>query len=64
MTISISRPVSPTSENDAKPAKVLESLPTRKAISQIIRDRVIAAGDPFLPTIQSPITLVILNVKN
>jgi GTP cyclohydrolase I len=48
MTISISRPVSPTSENDSKAAKVLESLPTRKAISQIIRDRVIAAGDPFL----------------
>ena len=48
MTISISRPVSPTSENDSKSAKVLESLPTRKAISQIIRDRVIAAGDPFL----------------
>jgi GTP cyclohydrolase I len=48
MTISISRPVSPTSENDSKATKVLESLPTRKAISQIIRDRVIAAGDPFL----------------
>ena len=47
MTISISRPVSSTSENDSKAAKVLESLPTRKAISQVIRDRVIAAGDPF-----------------
>lgn len=47
MTISISRPVSNTSENDSKLAKVIESLPTRKAISQIIRDRVIAAGDPF-----------------
>ncbi|WP_181016243.1 GTP cyclohydrolase I [Pseudanabaena sp. BC1403] len=47
MTISISRPVNNTSENDSKPAKVLESLPSRKAISQIIRDRVIAAGDPF-----------------
>ncbi|MEA5488009.1 MULTISPECIES: GTP cyclohydrolase I [Pseudanabaena] len=47
MTISISRPVNSTSENDSKAAKVLESLPTRKAISQVIRDRVIAAGDPF-----------------
>jgi len=47
MTISISRPVSPISENDSKNAKSLESLPTRKAISQVIRDRLIAAGDPF-----------------
>jgi GTP cyclohydrolase I len=47
MTISISRPLSDLSANDSKTAKVLESLPTRKAISQIIRDRVIAAGDPF-----------------
>jgi GTP cyclohydrolase I len=47
MTISISRPVSNASENDAKFAKSLETLPNRKAISQIIRDRVIAAGDPF-----------------
>lgn len=48
MTISISRPISNVSDNDSKTAKALESLPTRKAISQIIRDRVIAAGDPFL----------------
>ena len=47
MTISISRPVSNTSENDLKIAKILEPLPTRKAISQIIRDRVVAAGDPY-----------------
>ncbi len=47
MTISISRPVGNISENDSKIAKSLESLPARKAISQIIRDRVIAAGDPF-----------------
>jgi GTP cyclohydrolase I len=47
MTISISRPVTNTSEHDSKNAKVIEPLATRKAISQIIRDRVIAAGDPF-----------------
>lgn len=47
MTISISRNANNQSEIDSKPVKVLESLPTRKAISQIIRDRIIAAGDPF-----------------
>jgi GTP cyclohydrolase I len=47
MTISISRPATSQPDTDSKPVKVLESLPTRKAISQIIRDRVIAAGDPF-----------------
>ena len=47
MTISISRPINNTSENDLNNVKVLETLPTRRAISQIIRDRVIAAGDPF-----------------
>jgi GTP cyclohydrolase I len=47
MTISISRPVGNISENDSKIVKSIESLPARKAISQIIRDRVIAAGDPF-----------------
>jgi GTP cyclohydrolase I len=47
MTISISRPVSTNSENDLKTAKAPETLPNRKAISQVIRDRLIAAGDPF-----------------
>jgi len=47
MTISISRPVSNISENDLKIAKILEPLPTKKVISQIIRDRVVAAGDPY-----------------
>ena len=47
MTISISRTAISHPETDSKSVKVLESLPTRKAISQIIRDRVIAAGDPF-----------------
>ena len=47
MTISISRPVTNNSENDSKNSKVLETLTTRRAISQIIRDRVVAAGDPY-----------------
>ena len=47
MTISISRPVTNNSENDSKNSNALETVTTRKAISQIIRDRVVAAGDPY-----------------
>ena len=47
MTISISRSVTSNSENDSKTLKALAPLTTRRAISQIIRDRVVAAGDPY-----------------
>ena len=47
MTISISRSLSNTSENDLRNTNVPESISTKKPISQVIRDRIVAAGDPY-----------------
>ncbi|MFN7716590.1 MAG: GTP cyclohydrolase I [Pseudanabaenaceae cyanobacterium] len=55
MTISIPRSVPTPSDYDPKfhpngngnQAKTIEALPTKKLISQVIRERLVAAGDPF-----------------